>query len=71
LNELALLLISFTKTNHHFNNNILTHANPQSFILSMLTISKHKILPHSKSKTCNIAILPTCMLLHIVKLRNQ
>jgi hypothetical protein len=28
LNELAFLLISFTRTNHHFNNNILTPTSP-------------------------------------------
>jgi hypothetical protein len=28
LNELAFLLISFTRTSHHFNNNILTPTSP-------------------------------------------
>jgi hypothetical protein len=62
LDELVRLLISFTKTNHHFNNIIFTLSNPQMFILSMLTISRHKILPHSESKACNLALPPSMLL---------
>jgi hypothetical protein len=63
LDELALLFISFTKTSHHFSNIIFTPTSPQMFILGMLTVSRHKILPHNESKTCNLALPPTSMLL--------
>jgi hypothetical protein len=71
LNELAFLFINFTISKHHFNNSILTPTNPQSRILGMLIISRHKILPHNNSKTCNLAFPPTYMLIQAVKLRNQ
>ncbi len=70
LNELTLLFISYTRTNHHLSNSILTPTSPHSFILGMLIINRHKILPHNKSKTCNLTFLPTCMLLQTIKLRN-
>jgi hypothetical protein len=63
LDKLALLLISFNKTSHHFINIIFTPTSPQMFILGMLTVSRHKILPHSESKMCNLALPPTSMLL--------
>ncbi len=71
LNELVVFLISSTITSHHFSSNILTLASPQPFILGMLTINKHNILPHNKSRMCNLALLPTCMFLQIVKLKNN
>jgi hypothetical protein len=46
LDELVFLFISFTKINHHFSNIIFTLSSPQMFILSMLTVCRHKILPH-------------------------
>jgi len=64
--ELTLLLSSFTRNNHHFNNGILTLVSPQSFILGMLNVHKHEILAHSKSKDCNLALLPTCMFLQTI-----
>jgi hypothetical protein len=70
LNELTLLFTSFTRISHHFNNSILAPTSPHLFILGTLTISRHKILPHCKSKTCNLTLPPTCMLLQTIKLRN-
>jgi len=55
LNEVMLLLNSFTRNNHHFNNVIFTPTNSQPFILGMLTISRHEILTHNKSRACDFA----------------
>ncbi len=63
LDELAFFLISFTKTNHHFNNSIFTPTSPHMFILGMLNVSRHKILPHIESKMCNFALPATSMFL--------
>jgi hypothetical protein len=49
-NELVLLLNSFIKNNHDFNNNSSTFVSPQLIILGMLLTSTHEILAHSNCK---------------------
>jgi hypothetical protein len=49
-NELVLLLNSFIKNNHDFNNNISTFVSLELIILGMLFTNTPEMLAHSNCK---------------------